>query len=96
MKKVPYRFYLSEEQIPTQWYNLRADMPEQPDPIINPATMQPATLSDLLPVFCEELARQELDSQTRYFDIPGEIMDVYRIYRPAPLIRAYNLSLIHI
>ena len=53
MKKVPYRFYLSEEQIPTQWYNLRADMPEQPDPIINPATMQPATLSDLLPVFCE-------------------------------------------
>ncbi|MBS1413199.1 MAG: TrpB-like pyridoxal phosphate-dependent enzyme [Christensenellaceae bacterium] len=92
MKKVPYRFYLSEEQIPTQWYNLRADMPEQPDPIINPATMQPATLSDLLPVFCEELARQELDSQTRYFDIPGEIMDVYRIYRPAPLIRAYNLE----
>ena len=91
MKKVPYRFYLSEEQIPTQWYNLRADMPEQPDPIINPATMQPATLSDLLPVFCEELARQELDSQTRYFDIPGEIMDVYRIYRPSPLIRAYNL-----
>ena len=92
MKKVPYRFYLSEDQIPAQWYNLRADMPEQPDPMLNPATMQPAQLSDLLPVFCEELARQELDSQTRYYDIPGEIMDVYRIYRPAPLIRAYNLE----
>lgn len=58
MKKVPYRFYLSEDQIPAQWYNLRADMPEQPDPMLNPATMQPAQLSDLLPVFCEELARR--------------------------------------
>lgn len=91
-KKVPYRFTLNEDQIPRQWYNLRADMPQQPDPMLNPATMQPAREEELYPVFCEELARQEMDSKTRYFDIPQEILDMYRIYRPSPLIRAYNLE----
>ena len=92
MKKVPHRLYLTEEQMPKQWYNMRADMKELPDPIINPATMQPATLEDLEPVFCTELARQELDNETRYFDIPDEIQEMYKVYRPSPLIRAYNLE----
>ena len=92
MSKIPYRLYLTEEQIPKQWYNIRADMKEQPDPIINPGTMQPATAEDLYPVFCEKLARQEMDAQTRYVDIPDEIREMYKIYRPSPLIRAYNLE----
>src|SRR5690554_335406 len=91
-KKVPYRVYLSEEQMPKQWYNIRADMKEQPDPMLNPATMQPVKAEDLYPVFCEELAKQELDSTTRYFEIPDEILEFYKIYRPSPLIRGYNLE----
>ena len=91
-KKVPHRLYLTEDQMPTQWYNLRADMKEQPDPMINPATMQPAVESDLYPVFCEKLAHQEMDGTTRYVDIPGGVLDMYKIYRPSPLIRAYNLE----
>lgn len=92
MAKVPYRFYLPEDKIPTQWYNMRADMKEQPDPIINPATMKPAKEEDLYPVFCKKLAHQELDATTRYIDIPKEIREMYKIYRPSPLIRAYNLE----
>lgn len=91
-KKVPHRLYLTEDQMPKQWYNLRADMKEQHDPMLNPATGKPATLEDLTPVFCEELAKQELDNTTRYFDIPEEVMDIYKIYRPSPLCRAYNLE----
>lgn len=90
--KIPTRIYLSESQIPTQWYNLRADMPQQPDPLINPATMQAATVEDILPVFCTKLAEQELDSTSRYIDIPQPIQDFYKIYRPSPLIRAYSLE----
>ena len=92
MKKIPHRLYLTEEQIPKQWYNLRADMKELPDPMLNPATLKPVTMEDLTPVFCEELVRQELDNETRYFDIPGPVMDMYKIYRPSPLVRAYNLE----
>ncbi len=92
MTRIPHRFYLTEAQIPQQWYNLRADMLNLPAPMLVPNTMQPAAETDLHPVFCEELARQELDNETRYFDIPGEVMDMYRIYRPAPLVRAYNLE----
>lgn len=92
MAKIPYRFYLSEDQIPRQWYNMRADMKEQPDPLINPATMKPATEEDLYPVFCKKLAHQEMDGQTRYVDIPDEVMEMYKVYRPSPLIRAYNLE----
>ena len=92
MKKVPHRLYLTEDQMPKQWYNLRADMPEQPDPMLNPATLKPATEEDLYPVFCTELAHQEMDAETRYIDIPEEIQEMYKIYRPSPLIRAYNLE----
>jgi len=92
MKKVPHRIYLTEEQMPKQWYNLRADMKEQPDPMINPGTMKPATEEDLYPVFCKKLAHQEMDYKTRYVDIPEEIQEFYKMYRPSPLIRAYNLE----
>ncbi|HBE76693.1 MAG TPA: TrpB-like pyridoxal phosphate-dependent enzyme [Firmicutes bacterium] len=91
-KKVPHRVYLTEEQMPKQWYNIRSDMKQQPDPMLNPATMQPVTAEDLYPVFCEELAQQEVDETTRYFDIPGEVLDFYKMYRPSPLIRAFNLE----
>lgn len=91
-KKIPHKFYLTEEQMPKQWYNIRADMKEKPDPLLNPGTLKPVTLEDLSPVFCEDLAKQELDDNTRYFDIPEQIQEVYRMYRPSPLIRAYNLE----
>ena len=87
-----YKIYLEEDEIPTQWYNVRADMKIKPAPLINPATMKPATLEDLKPVFCEELAKQELDDDTRYFDIPEEIQKFYKMYRPSPLVRAYFLE----
>ena len=92
MKKAPYRLYLSEEEIPKKWYNLRADMKELPEPMINPATMKPALEEDLYPVFCKELAHQEMDDKTRYVDIPEEVREMYKIYRPSPLCRAYNLE----
>ena len=92
MKKVPYRLYLTEDQMPKVWYNLRADMPEQPDPLLNPATGKPATLEELEQVFCTELAKQELDGKTRYFEIPEPVQEIYKQYRPSPLIRAYNLE----
>ncbi|MDE5755734.1 MAG: TrpB-like pyridoxal phosphate-dependent enzyme [Clostridia bacterium] len=92
MTKIPHRFYLTEEQMPTQWYNLRADMKEQPDPLLNPATGEPVEEKDLYPIFCEKLAHQEMDSKTRYVDIPEEILEMYKIYRPSPLCRAYNLE----
>ena len=92
MSKVPHRLYLTEDQIPKQWYTFRADMKELPAPMLNPATLKPATEEDLYPVFCKELARQELDDTTRYVDIPEEILEMYKIYRPSPLIRAYNLE----
>ena len=88
MRKVPHRIYLSEEQMPTQWYNLRADMKDLPDPMINPATGKPAIEEDLYPVFCKELARQEMDNTTRYVPIPEEVREFYQMYRPSPLIRA--------
>lgn len=92
MSKVPYRTYLSESEMPRQWYNLRADMKFQHDPYIHPGTMEPIKLEDLYPIFCEELAKQEMDSETRYVDIPEEILEFYKIYRPSPLCRAYNLE----
>lgn len=92
MNKIPYRINLSEDEMPRQWYNVRADMKEQHDPYINPGTMQPVVLEDLLPVFCKELCLQEVDAVNRYIDIPDEIIDFYKIFRPSPLIRAYNLE----
>ena len=92
MKKIPHRLNLTEEQMPTQWYNLRADMPEQPDPMLNPRTLKPVTLEELTPIFCEALARQELDGSTRYVDIPQPVQEVYKGFRPSPLCRAYALE----
>ena len=92
MVKIPHRLYLNEDEMPKQWYNMRADMKELPAPMMNPATMQPATEEDLYPVFCKKLAHQELDNETRYVDIPDEVLEMYKIYRPSPLIRAFNLE----
>ena len=91
-QKIPYKIYLAENEIPTQWYNVRADMKVKPAPLINPATLKPLTEADLAPIFCNELNKQELDNDTRYFDIPKEIVDFYKMYRPSPLVRAYFLE----
>ena len=91
-QKIPYKIYLTEDEIPTQWYNVRADMKNKPAPLINPATLQPLTEADLAPIFCEELNKQELDNDTPYIDIPEEIQKFYRMYRPSPLVRAYFLE----
>lgn len=91
-KEIPYKIYLEESEMPKQWYNVRADMKNKPAPILNPGTGKPISLEELSPIFCEELAKQELDDTTPYFDIPSEIRDFYRMYRPAPLVRAYCLE----
>ena len=91
-KKIPYKIYLEEQEMPKQWYNVRADMKKKPAPLLNPATLQPVTLEELSGIFCEELAKQELDDVTAYFDIPKEFRDFYKMYRPSPLVRAYCLE----
>ncbi|MBR4645445.1 MAG: TrpB-like pyridoxal phosphate-dependent enzyme [Bacteroidaceae bacterium] len=91
-KNIPYKIYLEENEIPTQWYNVRSDMKNKPAPLINPGTGQPLTLEDLNPIFCEDLNKQELDNDTPYFDIPEEIQNFYKMYRPSPLVRAYFLE----
>ncbi len=91
-REIPYKIYLDEKEMPTQWYNVRSDMKNKPAPILHPGTLQPITLEELTPIFCEELAKQELDETTPYFDIPQEILDFYRMYRPSPLVRAYCLE----
>ena len=90
--KIPYKIYLSEEEMPRAWYNVRADMTVKPAPLCNPATGEPMTFEDLRPVFCDELIRQELDNETREIPIPQEIRDFYKMYRPSPLVRAYCLE----
>ena len=90
--KIPYKIYLEENEIPTQWYNVRADMKNKPAPLLNPGTLQPLRAEELEPIFCKELVRQELDDDTRFIDIPGEVLDFYKMYRPSPLIRAYFLE----
>ena len=92
MAQIPYKIYLDESELPQAWYNLRADMKNKPAPLLNPATHQPMTFDELRPVFCDELVRQELDDTTPYFDIPGEILDFYKMYRPSPLIHAEFLE----
>jgi tryptophan synthase beta chain len=91
-KKIPTRLYLSEDEIPKTWYNLRADMASKPDPILHPGTLKPATASDLEAVFCKACVEQELDDTTRHIPIPEGLQDFYRAFRPAPLIRAYYLE----
>ena len=90
--KIPYKIYLTEDEIPTQWYNVRADMKNKPAPLISPVDGHALTIEEMNPIFCEELNKQELDNDTAYFDIPGEIMDFYKMYRPSPLVRAYFLE----
>ena len=91
-KKIPYKIYLKEDEIPTQWYNVRADMKNKPAPLLNPATLQPLKAEELEPIFCKELVRQELDNDTRFIDIPEEVLKFYKMYRPSPLVRAYFLE----
>lgn len=90
--KIPYKIYLDESEIPTQWYNVRSDMKNKPAPLLNPATLKPMTHADLAPVFCDELIDQELDDTDAYIDIPEEIQYFYKMYRPSPLVRAYFLE----
>ena len=89
---IPYKIYLEENEMPKQWYNVRADMKKKPAPLLNPETHQPVTEDELSAVFCRELVKQELDDTTPYIDIPQEIQDFYKMYRPAPLVRAYCLE----
>ena len=89
---IPYTIYLSEDELPQTWYNVRADMKNKPAPLLNPATGAPMGFDDLRPVFCDELIRQELDNDRREIPIPKEIRDFYKMYRPAPLVRAYCLE----
>lgn len=92
MARIPHRLNLTEDQMPKQWYNLRADMKELPDPMLNPGTLKPIRTEELYPIFCEALAQQEMDGKTAYFDIPEPVQDIYKMYRPSPLCRAYNLE----
>lgn len=91
-KKIPYKIYLEEHEMPTQWYNVRADMKKKPAPLLNPETHQPMTAEELGAVFCSELVKQELDDTNPYIDIPEKILSFYKMYRPAPLVRAYCLE----
>ncbi|MCL2804831.1 MAG: TrpB-like pyridoxal phosphate-dependent enzyme [Treponema sp.] len=91
-EKIPTRIYLTEEEMPKFWYNLRADMKEKPEPMLHPGTLKPVTAEDLAPVFCKSVIEQELDETTRMIPIPQDIQDFYRAYRPSALIRAYYLE----
>ncbi len=91
-EKIPYKIYLEENEMPKKWLNLRAFMDKKPAPLLSPITLEPITEEELSKVFCNELAKQELDDTTPYIDIPKEIQDFYKMYRPAPLVRAYCLE----
>ena len=91
-ENIPYKIYLTEDEMPRTWYNVRADMKVKPAPLRNPATGAPMAFDDLRPVFCDELIRQELDNDDREIPIPDEIRDFYKMYRPSPLVRAYCLE----
>ena len=92
MEKIPYKIYLSESEMPKEWYNVRADMKNKPAPLLNPGTLQPLKAEELSPVFCDELIAQELDNDTRLVPIPEDIYNFYKMYRPSPLVRAYCLE----
>ena len=91
-EKIPYKIYLEESEMPSSWINLRAFMKKKPAPLLSPTTLKPITLEELSNVFCSELARQELDDTSEYIEIPSEIRNFYKMYRPAPLVRAYCLE----
>lgn len=86
------RFLLPESEIPTQWYNIQADMVNKPMPMLNPATHEPLKAEDLFPIFNEECSRQELDQTHAWIDIPEEVREMYKYYRATPLVRAYGLE----
>ena len=90
--KIPYKIYLEESEMPTAWYNMRADMKNKPAPLLNPGTLKPMTFEELRGVFCDDLIKQELDDTTAYIEIPEEIRNFYKMYRPSPLVRAYCLE----
>ena len=92
MTKIPYRTYLTEDEIPRYWYNMRADMKEQHDPYIHPGRLDEVVFDDLKPVFCDELIKQEVNSTDRLIEIPEGIREIYKLFRPSPLCRAYNLE----
>lgn len=92
MSKIPYKIYLTESEMPKHWHNVRAKMKEKPDPMLHPGTMKPCVKEDLLPIFCDELASQELNETDEFIEIPEEIRDFYKMYRPSPLVRAYCLE----
>ena len=92
MNEIPYKIYLTEQEMPKEWYNVRADMKKKPAPLLNPGTGQPMTAEELSGVFCEELVKQELNNDDRYIEIPKKIRDFYKMYRPSPLVRAYCLE----
>ena len=91
-KPIPTKIYLTEDEMPKSWYNLRADMKEKHEPFLNPATLKEVTAEDLGHIFCDELVKQELDQTTRYIEIPEGIRDFYKMFRPSPLVRAYWLE----
>ncbi|MBP5244872.1 MAG: TrpB-like pyridoxal phosphate-dependent enzyme, partial [Clostridia bacterium] len=90
--KIPYKIYLDESEIPSAWYNVRADMKTKPAPLLNPGTHKPLTAEEMSAIFCSDLVAQELDNETRFIEIPKEIQDFYKMYRPSPLVRAYCLE----
>lgn len=91
-QEIPYKIYLSENEIPQAWYNVRADMKNKPAPLIHPKTHQPLKFEDLTPIFCDELVKQELDDTDPWIPIPEEVRNFYKMYRPSPLVRAYCLE----
>lgn len=91
-KEIPYKIYLDEKELPTHWYNLRADMIEKHEPFLHPATLEPCTAEDLKPVFCDDLVSQELNQTDRFIEIPQEIRNFYKMFRPSPVVRAYCLE----
>lgn len=91
-REIPYKIYLEESEMPDKWYNVRADMKNKPGKLLNPGTREPMTFEELRTVFCDELVKQELDDTTKFFEIPEEIRKFYKMYRPAPLVRAYCLE----
>ena len=91
-RRIPYKIYLEEREIPDKWYNVRADMKNKPAPLIHPGTRQPLTFEEMQPIFCDELIRQELDNTNPYIDIPEEVLNFYKMYRPSPLVHAVFLE----
>ncbi|MBR3053604.1 MAG: pyridoxal-phosphate dependent enzyme, partial [Firmicutes bacterium] len=92
IKEIPYKIYLEENEMPTHYYNVRADMKKKPAPLLNPGTGKPLTFEEMQPIFCDELIKQELDDTTPFIPIPDEIRNFYKMYRPSPLVRAYCLE----